>query len=95
MDQFGEMTVFLRVIEEGSFSGAGRRLELSPSAVSKLIARMEARLGVRLFERVAAAIRLTQEGERFRIASQRVVQAMAACAPLGDAPHKKETPACC
>ncbi|MDR3067282.1 MAG: LysR family transcriptional regulator [Comamonas sp.] len=88
MDQFGEMTVFLRVIEEGSFSGAGRRLELSPSAVSKLIARMEARLGVRLFERVAAAIRLTQEGERFRIASQRVVQAMEqaeACVRVADA----------
>lgn len=77
MDKFGELTVFLRVVEEGSFSGAGRRLHLSPSAVSKLIARLEERLHVRLFERVAGAIRLTQEGERFRAASQRVVQAMA------------------
>lgn len=76
MDQFGQMTVFLRVVEEGSFSGAGRRLQLAPSTVSKLIARMEMRLGVRLFERIAGAIRLTQEGERFREASQQVAQAM-------------------
>ena len=77
MDKFGEMTVFLRVVEEGSFSGAGRRLLLSPSAVSKLIARLESRLHVRLFERIAGSIRLTQEGEKFRQASQRVVDAMA------------------
>lgn len=70
MDKFGELQVFLRVVEEGSFSGAGRRLHLSPSTISKLIARMEARLGVRLFERVAGAIRLTQEGERFRAAGE-------------------------
>ena len=76
MDKFGELQVFLRVVEEGSFSGAGRRLHVSPSTVSKLIARMEARLGVRLFERVAGAIRLTQEGERFRTAGEQVVQAM-------------------
>jgi DNA-binding transcriptional LysR family regulator len=49
VDKFGEMAVFLRVVEEGSFSGAGRRLLLSPSAISKCIARLEARL----FERVA------------------------------------------
>jgi DNA-binding transcriptional LysR family regulator len=76
MDKFGEMTVFLRVVEEGSFSGAGRRLLLSPSAVSKLIARLEARLNVRLFERIAGSIRLTEEGARFQRASQRVVDAM-------------------
>ena len=76
MDKFGEMTVFLRVVEEGSFSGAGRRLQLSPSAVSKLIARLELRLNVRLFERIAGSIRLTQEGQKFKDASQRVVDAM-------------------
>lgn len=76
MDKFGELQVFLRVVEEGSFSGVGRRLHQSPSTISNLIARMEARLGVRLFERVAGAIRLTQEGERFRAAGEQVVQAM-------------------
>ena len=76
MDQYAELTVFLRVVEEGSFSAAGRKLELSPSAVSKLISRLEARLNVRLFERIARSIRLTQEGERFQAAGERVVQAM-------------------
>lgn len=76
MDKFGEMTVFLRVVEDGSFSGAGRRLQLSPSAVSKLITRLESRLNVRLFERIAGSIRLTQEGHKFKEASQRVVDAM-------------------
>lgn len=69
--------VFLRVVEEGSFSAAGRHLMLSPSTVSKLIARLEARLQVRLFDRIAGAIRLTQEGETFRAACQRAVDAVA------------------
>lgn len=77
MDRFDGLTVFLRVVEEGSFSGAARRLALSPSAVSKLIARLESRLGVRLFDRIAGAIRLTQEGERLRHYGQRVIDAMA------------------
>lgn len=77
MDQYAELQVFLRVAEEGSFSAAGRKLDLSPSAVSKLIARLETRLNVRLFERIAGSIRLTQEGERFRSSGERVVQAMA------------------
>ncbi|MDB5818118.1 MAG: transcriptional regulator, LysR family [Rhizobacter sp.] len=90
MDKFGEMTVFLRVAEDGSFSGAGRKLSLSPSAVSKLIARLESRMNVRLFERVAGTIRLTEEGNRFRQASERVVQAMeeaenVAASPLSSA----------
>lgn len=76
MDKFGEMKVFLCVVDEGSFSGAGRRLSMSPSAVSKLIARLESRLNVRLFERIASTIRLSQEGQQFRLASQRVVDAM-------------------
>ena len=75
-NKYAELTVFLSVVREGSFSAAGRKQELSPSAVSKLIARLEARLNVRLFERISGSIRLTQEGERFRIAGEQVVQAM-------------------
>jgi DNA-binding transcriptional LysR family regulator len=76
MDKFGEMTVFLQVVEAGNFSAAGRKLGLSPSAVSKLVSRLEERLQARLFERVAGTIRLTQEGQAFRAASERVVDAM-------------------
>lgn len=76
MGRFDELTVFLRVIKDGSFSAAARTLEMSPSAVSKLIARLEQRLGVRLFERVGGVIRITQEGETLQASGQRVVDAM-------------------
>ena len=45
-NRIGELQVFLRVVEAGSFSEAARQLLMTPSTVSKLIARMEARLGV-------------------------------------------------
>ena len=76
MDRFSELMVFLRVVETHSFSGAARAMALSPSAVSKLIARLESRLGVRLFDRIAGSIRLTQEGERFQRHGQRAIDAM-------------------
>ena len=41
----GEMNVFVAVAEAGSFSAAGRKVGLTPSAISKLIARVEERLG--------------------------------------------------
>ena len=87
MDKFGEMQVFLGVVNEGSFSGAGRRLGMSPSAVSKLIGRLETRLDVRLFERIAGTIRLTQEGHRFHAASLRVADAMEAAENLAPDPE--------
>jgi DNA-binding transcriptional LysR family regulator len=45
------MAVFLRVVRTGSFSGAARDLSLNPSTVSKLISRIEERLGTQLFVR--------------------------------------------
>ncbi|MBB4278369.1 LysR family transcriptional regulator [Rhizobium mongolense] len=60
-----EMEVFVRVIEAGSLSEAGRQLGLSPSAVSKLISRLETRLGVRLLARTARALTPTSEGEAY------------------------------
>ena len=59
----GEMQVFLRVVEAGSFSAAARLLRMTPSTVSKLIARIEARLGVRLLERSTRRLSLTAEGQ--------------------------------
>lgn len=58
----GEMQVFLRVVETGSFSAAARQLRMTPSTVSKLIGRIEDRLGVRLLERSTRRLSLTQEG---------------------------------
>jgi DNA-binding transcriptional LysR family regulator len=57
------MAVFARAIERGSFSAAAEDLGLTPSAVSKLVTRLEDRLGVRLLHRSTRRITLTQEGE--------------------------------
>ncbi len=76
MDRFRELTVFLRVIETGSFSGAARDLALNPSTVSKLISRIEERLGTRLFARSSRVVRLTGDGEVFRVGALRALEAL-------------------
>jgi DNA-binding transcriptional LysR family regulator len=57
------MAVFERVAERGSFAGAAEDVSLSPSAVAKLITRLELRLGVRLINRTTRRLALTAEGE--------------------------------
>ena len=61
----GEMEVFVQVAEQGSFASASRRLGLSPSAVSKVISRIEERLGTSLLVRSTRSLHLTQEGELY------------------------------
>jgi DNA-binding transcriptional LysR family regulator len=58
-----EMAIFERVAARGSFAGAAEDVSLSPSAVAKLIARLEQRLGVRLINRTTRRLALTAEGE--------------------------------
>lgn len=58
----GELEVFVRVIERGGFSAAARDCGMTPSAVSKLVARLEQRLGARLVNRSTRQLRLTPEG---------------------------------
>lgn len=61
----GEMQTFARVVEAGSFSEAARSLRTSPSTISKLMARLEARLGVRLLKRSTRHLSLTTEGQLY------------------------------
>lgn len=65
MDNINEMQVFARVVDAGGFSSAARSLNLSPSAVSKQITRLEDRLGVRLLTRTTRRLNLTEEGDAF------------------------------
>lgn len=65
MDRLGEMTMFARTVEEGSFSAAARALKLTPSAVSKQVSRLEDRLGARLLSRTTRRLSLTEEGRAF------------------------------
>jgi DNA-binding transcriptional LysR family regulator len=74
MERSGEMEVFARVVQDGGFSAAARNLDITPSAVSKLIARLETRLGTRLLVRTTRALTLTEEGEAFHHAALRILQ---------------------
>ena len=65
MDRTAEMTAFVRAVETGGFSAAARDLGLTPSALSKLVGRLEDRLGVRLLHRTTRRLQLTAEGETF------------------------------
>jgi DNA-binding transcriptional LysR family regulator len=67
------MEVFAATVAEGSFSAAGRCLGLTPSAISRTIDRIEARLGVRLLLRSTRALALTAEGEAYLRAARRIL----------------------
>ncbi len=70
---FSEMAVFVRVAQEGSFSAAARYMDLTPSAVSKQIGRLEERLGARLFNRTTRQISLTDVGQAFFARADRIL----------------------
>jgi DNA-binding transcriptional LysR family regulator len=76
MADSNEMGIFQRVIERGSFAGAADDMGLSPSAVSKLITRLELRLGVRLINRTTRRLALTPEGEIYLERSRDILRAV-------------------
>ncbi|WP_213879411.1 LysR family transcriptional regulator [Pseudomonas sp. dw_358] len=73
MDSLSGITAFVHVAETRSFTEAGRLLEISSSAVGKSVARMEERLGVRLFHRSTRSVTLTTEGELFLQRCKRIL----------------------
>ena len=60
-----EMQAFVTVVEHASFTGAASALGLTPSAVSKLVSRLEDRLGVRLLHRTTRRLALSSEGDLY------------------------------
>jgi|SRR5450830_292845 len=65
MDTLTYLDAFILSAESGSFSAAARRLGQTPAAVSKNVARLEAAVGARLFQRSTRSVTLTEAGERF------------------------------
>jgi DNA-binding transcriptional LysR family regulator len=73
MDRADGLVVFVEVAEQGSFAAAARRLNRSPAAVTRGVAELEARLGVRLLNRTTRAVSMTEAGQRFLAGAKRVL----------------------
>jgi DNA-binding transcriptional LysR family regulator len=79
MDRLETVEIFVAVAEAGSFVGAARRLGRSPAAMTRAVAALEDRLGIRLFNRTTRAVALTDAGARYL---ERARRAMAEFAEL-------------
>lgn len=76
MQSISDTTVFVRVVEEGSFTAAAEALGLSKGAVSKYVGRLEQRLGARLLNRTTRRLTLTEIGEGYYERSSRALAAI-------------------
>ncbi|MEO1467866.1 MAG: LysR family transcriptional regulator [Pseudomonadota bacterium] len=76
MDRLREMEVMAAIAEAPSFAEAGRRLRLSPAGVTRSVAALEERLGVRLVSRTTRAMQLTEAGRQFVAGARRALAAM-------------------
>lgn len=84
MDRFHVMSVYVAVAEEESFAAGARRLGMSPPAVTRAIASLEKRLGVKLLTRTTRYVRTTDAGRRYLEHTRRI---------LADADEADETAA--
>ncbi|WP_397452095.1 LysR family transcriptional regulator [Pseudomonas sp. NA-150] len=85
MDNYSQMLAFMWANEHGNFSAAARANGLTPSAISKLITRLEDRLKVRLFQRGTRNLTLTEEGSAYLVSAREVINAMAEADSLAEA----------
>jgi len=76
MDRFLLMTCFVRAVETGSLSAAGRDLGLSQPNVSRYVAALEDHLQTRLLHRSTRRLVLTPEGERYYAEVRRILDAV-------------------
>jgi DNA-binding transcriptional LysR family regulator len=73
LSRVDDLGVFIEVAEQGSFAAAARRLRRSPAAVTRRIADLEARLGVRLLNRTTRSVSITEVGQRLLSGAKRVL----------------------
>ncbi len=78
MDRLGNLEVFVAAAESGSFTQAARRLGKAPAAVTRAIAALEGRTGLRLFNRTTRAVALTEAGARYLDQARRALAEIAA-----------------
>src|SRR6202007_1788099 len=73
MDRIDAMQAFVAVADLRGFAPAARKLKLSPSAVTRLIAALEERLGARLLQRTTRSVTLTDVGTRYLERARRIL----------------------
>jgi DNA-binding transcriptional LysR family regulator len=74
MDRLAAMEAFVLVVDSGSFSAAARRLDVGQPAVSKLVAQLEERLGVKLLVRTTHGLTATEAGLNYYERARRSLQ---------------------
>jgi DNA-binding transcriptional LysR family regulator len=74
MDRLAAMQAFVRVVETGSFSAAARALNMGQPAISKTVAQLEGRLGVRLLMRSTHGLTPTEAGQSFYERAKRSIE---------------------
>lgn len=84
MDNYNQMLAFIWAYEHGSLSAAARVHDMTPSAMSKLISRLENRLKVRLIQRGTRQLTLTEEGQLYLESAKKVVIAMSEADSLAE-----------
>ena len=77
MDRLQALQVFVAVADKGGFAPAARALAMSPPAVTRAVAGLEARLGTRLFRRTTRSVQLTESGARFLLDCRRILADLA------------------
>lgn len=73
MDRIQAMATFLAVVETGGFASAARRLNMSPSVVTRAVSELEERLGVRLLIRTTRSVRVTEAGMRYAESCRKIL----------------------
>src|SRR5271165_719991 len=74
MDRLDAMRIFVAVAKLGSFAEAARQLRLSPSVVTRSIARLEEQLGLTVLSRTTRSLRLTERGEIYLESCQQILE---------------------
>ncbi|RQW62677.1 LysR family transcriptional regulator [Vibrio viridaestus] len=82
-----DLATFILIVQEGSFTAAAKKLDITPSALSKLITRLEKSLGVKLFERTTRSLVITQAGQRVYEQSVIMVNAAQQAIEMSTADH--------
>jgi DNA-binding transcriptional LysR family regulator len=73
MDRLSAMAAFVAVVDEAGFAAAARKLGQSPPAVTRAVAELESRMGVRLLTRTTRSVRLTEAGTRYAADCRRIL----------------------